>query len=178
MQWNPDRREFLAAVSAGLTSVACNPADEPATDLRLWYLQPAAEWVEALPVGNGRLGAMVFGGVASERIQFNEDTVWQGRTLTIMQTSVERITVTSAEIRRTADGRASSPRPKNWPWKKLHERSIAPEGIPGVRRPDPGNSRHRGSDAERRQRLSNAILRFGYRPRNGRLQRRRHPVHA
>ncbi len=78
MQWNPDRREFLAAVSAGLTSVACNPADEPATDLRLWYLQPAAEWVEALPVGNGRLGAMVFGGVASERIQFNEDSVWQG----------------------------------------------------------------------------------------------------
>ena len=44
----------------------------------LWYQQPAAQWVEALPVGNGRLAAMVFGGVASERIQLNEETVWAG----------------------------------------------------------------------------------------------------
>lgn len=44
----------------------------------LWYRQPAEKWVEALPVGNGRLGAMVFGGAESERIQFNEDTLWQG----------------------------------------------------------------------------------------------------
>jgi alpha-L-fucosidase 2 len=44
----------------------------------LWYRQPAREWTEALPVGNGRLGAMVFGGVLEERIQFNEDTLWLG----------------------------------------------------------------------------------------------------
>jgi alpha-L-fucosidase 2 len=44
----------------------------------LWYRQPAASWNEALPIGNGRLGAMVFGGVPSERIQLNEDTVWAG----------------------------------------------------------------------------------------------------
>ncbi len=44
----------------------------------LQYSQPASQWVEALPVGNGRLGAMVFGGVRRERIQFNEDTVWTG----------------------------------------------------------------------------------------------------
>ena len=44
----------------------------------LWYQQPATKWTEALPVGNGRLGAMVFGGVANERIQLNEDTVWAG----------------------------------------------------------------------------------------------------
>jgi alpha-L-fucosidase 2 len=49
-----------------------------AQDLRLWYPQPAARWVEALPVGNGQLGAMVFGGVQRERIQFNESTVWTG----------------------------------------------------------------------------------------------------
>ncbi len=49
-----------------------------ATDLRLWYERPAAAWVEALPVGNGRLGAMVFGGTTEERIQFNEDTLWTG----------------------------------------------------------------------------------------------------
>jgi alpha-L-fucosidase 2 len=45
---------------------------------RLWYGQPAEKWTEALPIGNGRLGAMIFGGIASERIQFNEDTLWKG----------------------------------------------------------------------------------------------------
>jgi alpha-L-fucosidase 2 len=44
----------------------------------LWYQRPAAAWTEALPVGNGRMGAMVFGGTASEHIQFNESTVWTG----------------------------------------------------------------------------------------------------
>ncbi len=44
----------------------------------LWYAQPAIKWTEALPVGNGRMGAMVFGGVPDERIQFNEDTLWKG----------------------------------------------------------------------------------------------------
>jgi alpha-L-fucosidase 2 len=48
-----------------------------ATDL-LWYRQPAANWNEALPIGNGRLGGMVFGGAESDRIQLNEDTVWAG----------------------------------------------------------------------------------------------------
>ena len=47
--------------------------------LTLWYTQPAQKWVEALPVGNGRLGAMVFGGTAVEHLQFNEDTLWTGR---------------------------------------------------------------------------------------------------
>src|SRR5215469_15897112 len=46
--------------------------------LTLWYSQPAGQWVEALPVGNGRLGAMVFGGVEQERLQLNEDTIWAG----------------------------------------------------------------------------------------------------
>ena len=45
---------------------------------RLWYTQPAARWEEALPIGNGRLGGMVFGGTRSERIQLNEDTLWAG----------------------------------------------------------------------------------------------------
>ncbi|HEY0734025.1 MAG TPA: glycoside hydrolase family 95 protein [Herpetosiphonaceae bacterium] len=47
-------------------------------DLQLWYAQPAREWVEALPIGSGRLGAMVFGGVETERLQLNEDTLWSG----------------------------------------------------------------------------------------------------
>jgi alpha-L-fucosidase 2 len=48
------------------------------SDLKLWYRQPAKDWNEALPIGNGRLAAMVFGGTASERIQLNEDTIWAG----------------------------------------------------------------------------------------------------
>jgi len=47
-------------------------------DLRLTYSKPAAVWTEALPVGNGRLGAMVFGGVSEELIQLNEATLWSG----------------------------------------------------------------------------------------------------
>ena len=50
----------------------------PESGLTLWYRQPAADWLEALPVGNGRLGAMVFGGVSEEQIQLNEETIWSG----------------------------------------------------------------------------------------------------
>ncbi|WP_189627114.1 glycoside hydrolase family 95 protein [Sphingobacterium griseoflavum] len=45
---------------------------------RLWYKQPAQRWEEALPIGNGRLGAMIYGGVEHEEIQFNEETLWTG----------------------------------------------------------------------------------------------------
>lgn len=64
---NPDfRGEFIA------------PTQPPSEPLSLWYRKPATEWVEALPVGNGRLGAMIFGGIERERIQFNESTLWVG----------------------------------------------------------------------------------------------------
>jgi alpha-L-fucosidase 2 len=53
-----------------------NPAKQWTS--KLWYREPAAKWEEALPLGNGRLGAMVFGGVEEERIQWNEDTLWSG----------------------------------------------------------------------------------------------------
>ena len=45
---------------------------------KLWYAQPAKTWVEALPIGNGRLGGMIFGGVETEHVQLNEDTIWAG----------------------------------------------------------------------------------------------------
>ncbi|WP_375450699.1 glycoside hydrolase N-terminal domain-containing protein [uncultured Devosia sp.] len=48
------------------------------TDLELWYKQPAAAWTQALPLGNGRLGAMVFGDVSRERLQINESTFFTG----------------------------------------------------------------------------------------------------
>src|SRR5215210_6259003 len=63
---------------AVLSTVAQGPVGTPVHALRLWYRQPAANWNEALPVGNGRLGAMVFGGVADERLQLNDDTLWSG----------------------------------------------------------------------------------------------------
>ena len=56
-----------------------SPADAGIwNDLKLWYRQPAEKWTDALPLGNGRLGAMVFGGTQNERVQFNEDTLWTG----------------------------------------------------------------------------------------------------
>ena len=57
-------------------SLACAVAHAEPT---LWYAQPAEKWTDALPVGSGRMGAMVFGGVAAERVQFNEDTLWTGK---------------------------------------------------------------------------------------------------
>ena len=47
--------------------------------LSLWYDKPASQWVEALPIGNGSLGAMIYGGVQTEHLQINEDTVWTGK---------------------------------------------------------------------------------------------------
>ncbi len=66
------------AAAFALVLISCRSAPEAPRDLTLWSSQPAQEWVEALPIGNGRLGAMIFGGTAQERIQFNEDSVWQG----------------------------------------------------------------------------------------------------
>lgn len=70
------RRTFLATAAGSALLAKADPvALNPNT---LWYAQPAAKWEEALPVGNGRLGAMIFGGIASERLQLNEITVWSG----------------------------------------------------------------------------------------------------
>lgn len=52
--------------------------------LKLWYQQPAAAWIDALPVGNGRMGAMVFGNIQNERIQLNEESIWAGKKLALI----------------------------------------------------------------------------------------------
>ena len=62
---------LLLALSATILA-----ADEGNT--ALWYTRPAEEWTDAVPIGNGRLGAMVFGGIENERLQLNEDTLWSG----------------------------------------------------------------------------------------------------
>lgn len=53
-------------------------AEQKENQLKLWYNKPATAWEEALPIGNGRLGAMIFGGVKDEKLQLNEETVWAG----------------------------------------------------------------------------------------------------
>ncbi len=68
----------LRVVVATVIVLAGSAANADVGPLLLWYPRPAEKWTEALPVGNGRLGAMVFGGVDVERLQFNEDTLWTG----------------------------------------------------------------------------------------------------
>ena len=63
--------------SLGTVPLAMEGGQSP-EPLRLWYSNPANAWVEALPIGNGSLGAMVFGGVGRERLQLNDDTLWSG----------------------------------------------------------------------------------------------------
>ena len=59
-----------------LLALMCIPAI--AQDQRLWYAKPASHWLEALPVGNSHMGAMVYGGTDTEEIQLNEETFWSG----------------------------------------------------------------------------------------------------
>ena len=91
--FHPSRRRLAIAFLAALTLTtsfygqnlaqaksegAVVLADTP-DDLTLWYDKPATDWeTQALPIGNGALGAMVFGGVESEQIQFNEKSLWTG----------------------------------------------------------------------------------------------------
>ena len=78
------RRAFLAGTGASLLAANAQaspplPAGKPKNDgLELWYDRPADRWVEALPVGNGRVAAMVFGRVGQERLSLNEGTLWAG----------------------------------------------------------------------------------------------------
>jgi len=71
-------KSLLAILVAFLVSSIFISAKEDNNHLKLWYTNPAQKWTEALPIGNGRLGAMIFGGVENDRIQFNEETLWNG----------------------------------------------------------------------------------------------------
>ncbi len=67
---------FVVFARAAGDRIAPQAAADP---LGLFYRQPARHWTEALPIGNGRLGAMVYGGVRDERLQLNDDTLWTGK---------------------------------------------------------------------------------------------------
>src|SRR6476469_6665822 len=70
---------LLATTASGQSALQSNDQQPPT----LWYRTPATTWNEALPIGNGRLGAMVFGGVEHEHLQLNEHTLWSGHRTTI-----------------------------------------------------------------------------------------------
>jgi len=69
-------------LALGILLALASKAAGGSSPLALWYDKPAAHWNEALPVGNGRMGAMVFGGVTNERVQFNEQSLWTGTNAT------------------------------------------------------------------------------------------------
>ena len=69
---------FTFLVGMFLNGLQPNYQNKLNSELKLWYRQPAEKWTEALPIGNGRLGAMVFGGIKEERIQLNEESLWAG----------------------------------------------------------------------------------------------------
>ena len=63
-----------------ITAIAMMALDASASqEHKLWYDKPAQVWTEALPLGNGRLGAMVYGNPGAEQIQLNEETIWAGQ---------------------------------------------------------------------------------------------------
>ena len=69
---------FSLGLITCLFATSCSKPEKETPSTRIWYKQPADKWVDGLPVGNGRLGAMVFGGTETERIQLNEDSMWPG----------------------------------------------------------------------------------------------------
>lgn len=74
-----NRREFIGTVAATLGPAALPAvAQQPASEWTLWYRKAADKWTDALPIGNGRLGAMVWGGIENELLQLNDDTLWSG----------------------------------------------------------------------------------------------------
>ena len=75
------RREFLRgglALAALASKAQAALAADPASPHTLWYTSEAKRWLEALPIGNGRVGGMVFGGITKERIVLTESTAWSG----------------------------------------------------------------------------------------------------
>lgn len=72
------RKTKISAEWTDRSQFSENKSAKPSGRNVLWYRKPAKVWEEALPLGNGRLGAMIFGGVADERLQLNENTLWDG----------------------------------------------------------------------------------------------------
>ena len=70
-------KTYLAAMALALSG--CQSATDSCETTELWYAQPAEVWMESLPIGNGRLGAMTYGGIEEEKLALNESTMWSGQ---------------------------------------------------------------------------------------------------
>lgn len=70
-------KTYLAAMALALSG--CQSATDSCETTELWYAQPAKVWMESLPIGNGRLGAMTYGGIEEEKLALNESTMWSGQ---------------------------------------------------------------------------------------------------
>lgn len=70
-------KTYLAAMALALSG--CQSATDSCETTELWYAQPAKVWMESLPIGNGRLGAMTYGGIEEEKLELNESTMWSGQ---------------------------------------------------------------------------------------------------
>lgn len=85
-------RNLSLILLIGIAVSACTgKSDENLNKMELWYSSPAKVWEEALPLGNGRLGAMVFGGTSHETLQLNEETVWAGEPGNNVQKDVKKV---------------------------------------------------------------------------------------
>ena len=71
-------KKLSVLLALSLATLACAQPETAGDQERLWYDAPAGRWLEALPLGNGQMAAMVFGGIADETIQLNESTFWSG----------------------------------------------------------------------------------------------------
>ena len=126
----PTRREVAKSIAAALTLRQLSGQSQPADSAgatALWYRNPAKEWTDALPIGNGILGAMVFGGVPQEHLQLNEHTLWSGHHVGNDNDSIE----TLAKIRQLLfDGKFAEANAAGRP--AGGRRGAAPAGAPAT----------------------------------------------
>ena len=71
-------RLILAFLLLGFSSFSCSTKENLREESGVWFNQPAQNWNEAIPIGNGILGGMVYGGIESDTIKINEETLWSG----------------------------------------------------------------------------------------------------
>ena len=124
----PTRRKILEAAALALAArpAKSRPQSPSPGTTTLWFRKPATVWSEALPAGNGTLGAMVFGGIEHERIQLNEHSLWSGRP--VLEDSAEAREVIAKIRRLLLDGKFAEANQAGAAWR-------APDPAPGKTRP-------------------------------------------
>ncbi|MGZ3755078.1 MAG: glycosyl hydrolase family 95 catalytic domain-containing protein [Mucilaginibacter sp.] len=126
---------FAACIALVLTlTIPTLQSTAQTTDLKLWYNQPAQKWTDALPIGNGRLGAMIFGGVDEDRIQFNENTLWTGEPRSYQRNGAVKYLATIRKL--VAEGKqpeAEALAQKEFMGMKSHETTYVADSVAWVK---------------------------------------------